>query len=306
MNRLPKVAQLRNLRAIITCGSIRAAAVATHQTQSAMTRSIQELELIVGAPVLVRRSSGVELTDIGRVLEPKMNLILNELERAIDDVKQIVNASNGTIVFGCSHLPAFGIMTEIITRFQERFPFTQLTIIEGQFSELVSSIRVGRLDFFIGMTSPGIALEGFDEEPLCESKFYVFARKDHALIKSQSLIELRNSKWFIPGTGASMFSSLEDVLFPYGRGPQCSVLYGDSVTVAQQLILREQYFSIGPKAIIESSYIRGKLAILKLSEELPAGKFSIIRRADTPTAEVTQWLIEEVRREFIKFSHRND
>ncbi|WP_449543958.1 LysR substrate-binding domain-containing protein [Lelliottia nimipressuralis] len=306
MNRLPKVTQLRNLRAIITSGSIRSAAIATHQTQSAMTRSIQELEQIVGAPVLVRRSSGVELTDIGRILEPKMNLILNELERAIDDVKQIVNASNGTIVFGCSHLPAFGVMTEVIKKFQERFPFTQITIIEGQFSELVSSIRVGRLDFYIGMTSPGIALEGFDEEPLCESRFYVFARKDHALIKSQSLIELRNSKWYIPGSGASMFSSLENIIFPYGRGPQCSVLYGDSVTVAQQLILKEHYFSIGPKEIINSSWIKGKLAILKLSEDLPAGRFSIIRRADTPIAEVTQWLIDEVRREFIKFSHRND
>ena len=44
MRHLPKINQLKNLRAIIQHGSIRSAAEANHQTQSAMTRSIQELE----------------------------------------------------------------------------------------------------------------------------------------------------------------------------------------------------------------------------------------------------------------------
>lgn len=302
MKKLPKIGQLNNLRSIIICGSIRAAAMKTHQTQSAMTRSIQELEQIIGAKLLQRSVNGVELTKIGHLFEPKMHLILNELERAMEEVKQAINSSHGSIVIGCSHLPAFGIMTEVIKQFQERYPFTKLSIIEGQFTELLPSIKSGRLDFYIGMVSPGVAMEGFQEEILGKADFYVFARKDHPLIRSSSLMELRDAKWFLPGSETGFFGSLENTLFPNGKGRQCCILYGDSVTVAQQLILDEDYLSIGPREIINSTFIKGRLSTFNLNEKLPSGCYSIIRRIESANSEVAQWLINEIRREFVKFS----
>lgn len=97
MNSLPKINQLKNLRVVIFTGSIRSAAKVTDQTPSAITRSIQELESIVGGALLKRGAHGIQLTEIGKFFEPCMNKVLSELERGMEDLTQLVSESQGAI-----------------------------------------------------------------------------------------------------------------------------------------------------------------------------------------------------------------
>lgn len=299
MNNLPKINQLKNLRTVIFTGSIRAAAIATNQTPSAVTRSMQELESIVGAPLLKRGTHGVQLTEMGKFFEPCMNKVLNELERGMNDLSQFISDSQGAIRFGCSHLPAYGIMPGIIKNFQNRYPQTKLTVIEGQFSELVQSIRSGKLSFFVGMIMPDISLDEFHVEYLSSEQFHVFSSKNHSLVNSHSLEDLRNEKWYLPGAGVDMFTSLEKIIFPYGVGPEHSILYGDSVAIAEQLIINEGYISIGPKEILMNEYIGDKLSIINVSETLPIGHYAIIMRMKMKQPPITKWFIDEVRHKFL-------
>ncbi|MGH1595819.1 LysR substrate-binding domain-containing protein [Yersinia proxima] len=303
MKNLPKTSQLKNLRAVIFTGSIRAAAKATNQTPSSVNRSIQGLENIVGGDLLKRGTNGIQLTEMGKFFEPCMNKVLNELERSLDDLSQFINESQGAIRFGCSHLPAYGVMPGIIKNFQKRYPQSKLTVVEGQFSELVQSIREGKLSFFIGITTPDISLNEFHVEYLTDTQFYVFSSKDHPLINSSSLEALKNEKWYLPGAGADMFRSLEKIIFPYGVGTEHSVLYGDSIAIAEQLILNEGYISIGPKEILENQYIGKKLSIINVSEKLPVGRYAIIMRLKMKQAPITKWLIDEVRHRFLSGEH---
>ncbi|MFQ6293123.1 LysR family transcriptional regulator [Yersinia enterocolitica] len=299
MNNLPKINQLKNLRTVILTGSIRAAAIVTNQTSSAVTRSIQELESIIGAPLLIRGTNGIQLTEMGEFFEPYMHKVLNELERGMGDLSQFISESQAEIRLGCSHLPAYGVMPGIIKDFQERYPQSRLTVIEGQFSELVQSLRSGRLSFFVGITAPDISIEHFHVEYLSSAQFYVFSSKDHPLVNSGSLEDLRNAKWYLPGaTGIQLFNSLEETIFPYGVGSEHSVLYGDSVAIAEQLILNEDYISIGPKAILDNKYIQGKLSVIDVCEPLPIGRYAIIMRAKMKQPPMTKWLIDEVRHKF--------
>lgn len=142
MKELPKLNQLIKLRAIINHGGIRSAANALGQTQPAMTRSINELERILGTRLLIKEDSGVILTKTGKAFEARMNTILNELERAIDEIKQIEQISHGEVVLGCSHFPAFDVIPELINDFKRRHKDARITVIEGQFSELVSALRL--------------------------------------------------------------------------------------------------------------------------------------------------------------------
>lgn len=300
MGNLPKINQLKNLRAIIQHGSIRAASQATHQTQSAMTRSIQELEKIVGVALLDRSARGVLLTDMGRLFEPRMSMVLNELERAVDELQQKESASHGVVMFGCSHLPAFSIMPGVIKRFQLRHSQAKLTVIEGQLSELLTSLRLGRLDFFIGIITPDIALHEFCDEPLSIVRFGVIAQKEHPLVKSTSLKELRNAKWYLPTASAGFFSLIEGIIFPYGKGAECSVLFGDSTTIAEQLILTEGYLSIGPQSMLDIPYLKGKLSLINVTESLPSGSYSLIYRQQQTLTPIARMLMADIRHEFIK------
>jgi LysR family transcriptional regulator of abg operon len=298
MYNLPKTNQLKNLRAVIYSGSIRAAAIATNQTPSAISRSLQELEAIVGSPLLKRGMHGVQLTAIGEIFEPCMNRVLDELERGVEDVGQFINVSQVAIRFGCSHLPAYGILPGIIKRFQDKYPEVKLSVIEGQFSAMADLVRTGKMSFFVGMTMPDISLDEFYVEYLTNAPFYIFCCKGHPLLNSQSLNELKNNKWYLPGGGVQIFAALERNLFPYGKGPDCSILYGDSIAIAQQLILNEGYLSLGPKEIMENEYLGGKLSIINVMEDLPVGRYAIIQRMQLKRPPITKWLTDEIRHLF--------
>ncbi|WP_301213185.1 LysR substrate-binding domain-containing protein [Yersinia sp. 22-579] len=305
MKNFPKINQLKNLRSVIHAGSISSAASATHQTQSSVTRSIQELENTLRVPLLKRGVNGIQLTEFGEFFKPYMDKVLNELERALDDLDEMIYESQGTIKFGCSHLPAYRIMPAVIKKFQQKYPQAELTVIEGQFSELAPLIRSGRLNFYVGITMPDIALDEFHVEHLNESKFYVFSRKNHPLVNSHSLAELKNEKWYLPGGGVNIFNSIEDIIFPYGRGLSSSVLYGDSVSIGEQLILDDDYISIGPKEMLNSFYIKDKLSIIDIKEELPIGCYTIIHGMKRTPLPMTKWFLDEIRYNFMLIKEDN-
>lgn len=292
---LPKINQLRNLKAVIQYGGIRAAAQALHQTQPALTRSIQELEKTLGVSLLVRGVKGAVLTEMGRIFEPRMNMVINELERAIDELRQIERSSQGSVTLGCSHLPAFGIVAPVIKKFQERYTTAQFTIIEGQLSELLSSLRLGRMDFFIGVVSSDISLHEFNDEHLAVAEFCVIGRKGHPLTNSTSLKDLRGAKWYLPTASAGYYSNMEASIFPYGKEPTCSVIFGDSATIAEQLVLREDYLFVGPRAMLSVPHLQDIVSIIPIKEKLPDGTYSLIYRQQQTLTPLAKHLMDEMR-----------
>ncbi|MDA5498587.1 LysR substrate-binding domain-containing protein [Yersinia aleksiciae] len=299
MKELPKINQLKNLRAIIQYGSIRAASHSLHQTQPAMTRSIQELERILGVSLLVRGGHGAVLTDMGRVFEPRMNIVLNELERAIDELQQVEHSSKGSVTFGCSFFPACGIVPEVIKKFQEQYTSLRITVIEGQLSALLDSLRHGQLDFFIGVSTPDISLHEFYEEHLGIAEFSAIARKDHPLIHSTSLRELRGAKWYLPTASTGYYTDMEKQIFPYGREDTSSVIFGNSTTVAEQLILNEDYLFTAPKAMLKIPHLQQVVSIIPIREKLPDGNYSLIYPQQQTLTPMAKLLSDDIRRAYL-------
>lgn len=143
MKNLPKPNQLKVFQSIIEHGSFRAAAKALHQTQPALTQSMNELEKMLGTPLLMRGPRGVVLTEAGKLFEPRVQLVLKELERAVNEAKQLSATSQGTIELGSSSLPFFTMLPAAIQRFNKRFPQVNINLTEGQISELLPALRGG-------------------------------------------------------------------------------------------------------------------------------------------------------------------
>ena len=74
------LAYLRAFRLVAQTGSATRAASALYRAQSAVTRSLQELETAVGETLFERRSSGMLPTPAGRVVIERCERIFAELE----------------------------------------------------------------------------------------------------------------------------------------------------------------------------------------------------------------------------------
>ena len=294
MKELPKINQLKDFQAIIRYGSINTASQALFKTHPALTRSIQELERILGVALLSRGPNGMTLTEMGRIFEPRADAMINDMERAVDELHQLSRQSQGNVVFGCSHLPAFSILPSLINKFQEENPTAKITIIEGQLCELMTSLRLGRLDFFIGIASPEMSLNEFIVTSSVNTEFCIIARKDHPLSNSRSLSELQGAKWFFPSARTGYYKNLEQFIFPKGRTEKDIVIFGDSMSIGEQLIISEDYLFIAPKAILGISYIKELISTIPIKETLPDASYILLYKSEKVVTPLAKQLIDKI------------
>ncbi|WP_024914038.1 LysR substrate-binding domain-containing protein [Chania multitudinisentens] len=297
MSRLPTTTHLRMFRAITQHGSIRAAAKALNQTQPNINRYLRELEAILGVKLMFGSTQGIALTDFGRCFEPRVASVLRELELALAEIQQVSNLQQGSVSFGCSHLKVFKFISNAVSTVQKVYPQANLSLYEGQQSEVLPLLQAGKLDFFIGITSKAISLSDLVEEPLFSCSFGVIARQGHPLAHATSMAELRAAKWYLPIADAGYYNELESLLFPVGVKMQHSILKGDSITVAEHLILKADYLSISPMMIKYIDSMKDLFCFIPLKEKLPVGHYSLIYRQQSSLTPLVQFLIKEIHKE---------
>lgn len=295
MKTLPKPNQLKIFQSIIEHGSFRAAAKALYQTQPALTQSMNELERMLGISLMVRGPRGVVLTEAGRLFEPRVQLILKELERAVNEAKQLSSSSQGSIGLGSSSLPFFTMLPSAIQRFQKRFPQVSINLTEGNLSDLLPELRQGKLDFVIGTTLPEtIATSEFIEEPFFSTPFCVLARKGHPLAQSTSLNQLKNAKWYLPTTKIGYYNQLDPLLFPDGYRTDQTVVRGDTVIMALQMLLNNDFLTVGAKEILQVPYLSQQLCMIPIDQPLPDAYFSFIYSRHSPLTLVARIMIDKL------------
>jgi LysR family transcriptional regulator of gallate degradation len=113
------IRHLRAFLAVADCGSVSKASVRLFRAQSAVTRSIHELERGLGVDLFERRAQGMLLTEFGRALLRRAKAAHAELERARRDLavgvglkRKLGNAPLFSLFVTELRLQAFDSLTE--------------------------------------------------------------------------------------------------------------------------------------------------------------------------------------------------
>lgn len=122
---------LRHLRyfvAIVRNGSFRAAAEELNISQPPLTRQMQQLEEIVGTPLLIRRASGIQPTAAGVSLATEAANILALVERACTNAGLIGEGQLGRLDVGVFGSAVLDIVPRIVLDFRSRFPNVEVVL----------------------------------------------------------------------------------------------------------------------------------------------------------------------------------
>ncbi|CAI0744355.1 TPA: LysR substrate-binding domain-containing protein [Serratia fonticola] len=296
MRYLPKLQQLQTFQSVLLHGSIRTAAKALGQSQPGVTRSLQELEQILGISLMTRGSTGVVLTDIGRLFNSRIELILNELDRALDEIEHHIHSVSGPVTIGLSLLPILTIFPGAIKRFKTKHPTSCVTNVEGQISELLPGLRNGKLDFIICAHAPLEYLGGLIQEPLIDTQYFIYARKGHLLAHCTSLVELQDADWFLPVTKIGYYNQLEQILFKSDNDKNKSIMRGTG-SAALQMVMNADYLTIATSQMIRNNFLKQELCIIQVKEMLPAAKFCLVYSSERPLTLAAKNLMHEFRLE---------
>ena len=95
ITRRMKLHDLRILMAVAQAGSMNKAAVFLNMTQSAVSRSIAELERTVGVRLLDRTARGVEPTEYGRAMLECGVAVFDDLRQGVKNIEFLADPTAG-------------------------------------------------------------------------------------------------------------------------------------------------------------------------------------------------------------------
>lgn len=299
---LPKLHQLKVFQEVIHYGSIRAAARAMNQSQPALTRNIRELEQILGTALMTRGTRGIELTESGRMFAVRMQLIMEELQRATDEIKQLNQQTQGNLSIGFSSLIALSVFPQAAEQFKKYHPQTTLRIKEAQLSALLPALWEGRLDFAIGTISSEVPLSDFIEEPLFKARFGIICRKGHPLENCTSLAQLRDAKWFFPETDMGYYKQIGFIFDAlHGERKQRPVL-SDSLICGWNMILNSDYLTVIALDMAGALGLKSQLSIIPIKESFPLATYSLVYSRKTPLTLTARKMIDILRWDCQKYN----
>jgi DNA-binding transcriptional LysR family regulator len=140
---------LRAFRAIAEHGSFTRAAAALDVTASALSQTLRQLETQLGARLLHRTTRRVGLTEAGHELLQRIAPALNELDAAMDALRQHGDRPAGLLRLTVPDVVATALLDPLLGEFMARWPDVRLDIhVDNGFSDLIAEgfdagIRLG-------------------------------------------------------------------------------------------------------------------------------------------------------------------
>jgi DNA-binding transcriptional LysR family regulator len=120
-----------------------------HISQPAISQSIKKLEEQLGGVLFLRSNKGMELTEEGKMFYDYVKGALELISSAENEFTSFKDLSKGTIRIGCSTTLTKLILLDKIEEFHLDFPNIDINVSNDLTSNLISNLKLGKLDFVI-------------------------------------------------------------------------------------------------------------------------------------------------------------
>ncbi|MFT7689226.1 MAG: LysR family transcriptional regulator of abg operon [Candidatus Azotimanducaceae bacterium] len=196
------IRQLKHFDALIRMGSFVRAAEDQHLSQSALTKSIKNLENNIGAILFDRTTHSVATTEAADQLIPFAQDVLSALVSLQEEASKIKGLHSGEIRAGSGPFPLQGLMTGTLTAFANNYPEIKINIQTGQANDLLDHLQRRKLDLVVCDQSKfesGSRASEIEILPLPPEPIVVVHDKFHPIAKEKvGLNEFRQYPWAAP------------------------------------------------------------------------------------------------------------
>lgn len=173
--------QFRYFLAVSETGSVASAARMINIAQSALTRSILELESTLGMAVFERTPKGMELTQAGHRFQASARKVISAVAEAGMVDRGRPEALTGTLTIGVTSLVAGYYLAELFARFQRSHPSVRVTVVEDTPQFLEHLLVNGEVDLAIMVSNALGDPQALVVETLTSSPSRVWMASSHAL-----------------------------------------------------------------------------------------------------------------------------
>lgn len=149
-------------------------------SQSGLSSSIRALERELQAPLFVRTTRRVTLTEAGRALFVEAERILAQVRSAHDAVAAVQGVLRGTLSLGTEQCIAGVHCATLLAAFRRRHPDVEIRLRQAGSEALAEEVAAGRLDLAFAVRTRADS-EHLRSVPLASEPMTVLCHPDHPL-----------------------------------------------------------------------------------------------------------------------------
>lgn len=268
--------------------SFKRAATKLCLTQPAISKTVKELEAIIGATLMDRSRAGIELTSQGEVFLHFAQMSLASLQQGLAGVEHEGKALKETLNVGALPSVAAWLMPVVASEFSTLAPNAMLRIVDGPHSYLAERLRLGELDLVIGRMAGPDSMQGISFTQLYSEEVVLVVRPGHPLIDNPDVTHIVDWPVIYPPEGSAIRPLVERVMIANGVGDipnrieTVSVPFGRTHTISTDAV----WFISG--GVVANDIRDGQLMKLPIDMSLTQGPVGLMTRPSAPLSAIGQ------------------
>ena len=252
--------------------------------QPALSRQVRALEVELRQPLFERNGRGVTLTEAGKRLLDHSRGLLQQVERALQDLETHRGAPAGRLVIGLPPSVGRTLTGPLVRAYREQFPNASLSIVEGLSTYVLEWLAIGRVD--CGLVYNAVPSAEVDLVPVLEEKLYLVSargttRGAKLVGVPIALAEVAEHPLVIPSRPHAMRMLLESELAHLGCKARVA-LEIESVPAMLDLVQHDGFHAVLSLNAIESSGNADALQVRPITQPRLAATLWIATSAQRP------------------------
>ncbi|SRR5216683_4151314 len=292
-----KLNDLHVLMAVVQSGSMGMAAAQLHTSQSAISRSIADLEHALGVSLLDRGPKGVEPTKYGRALLDCGVAVFDDLRQGVKNIDFLADPATGEIRIGGNEAIIAGLLPTVFSQLRRRYPgiaihVDQLASLEQQYAQL----RERNVDLILARIAQQI-----DEDVVAETLFhertYVVAGLKNPWTRRRKInfAELAGEPWALPPHDTMVESIFSEAFRANGlKYPSRGVAFG-AIHLHTALVANGPFLAMWPASVLRFGVNRRLVKVLPVDLPVPPWPVGVMTLKNRTVSPVVQLFIECAR-----------
>lgn len=298
---LDKRIKLRHIVTFLEVARLRSvvqAAAALNVSQPAASKTIQELEGLLGLPLFDRSKRRLALTSFGEVFLRYAGVAVSALRQGVQAAVHAGASEPVSVTIGASPTAAAQLLPTAISHFTRQGYGFRPRVVDGPNAYLMSQMRLGEIDLVIGRMAEPDAMIGFSFDHLYSERLSMVVRVGHPLLGLAPLELGALSKFqiLIPPPDAFIRPIVDRFFVANAIGPFDNIVETVSSSFGRRYTRSSNAIWVMSEGVLADDIKDGVLAQLPVDMTDTVGPVGLTRWTARPLSVAAELFIQSVHR----------
>lgn len=263
-----KLRHLRTVLAIADSGSVTAAAQWLFVSQAAVSKTVAEVELLLGAELFQRSGRAIVPTEAGQRFIRTSRRVAAEMEVLDEEISLLASGGTGLLRVGLQLVSGHDLLVKTIGRLKQHYPETVIQLKDGILPELLQDLRHGSLDLVLGRMVPALVAPDLLGVPVAVSEPYIVVTSvNHPILSVPDLrwADLSAQAWCLPLRETPLRRHFDAFMAQQLLPQPLKSTETNSITMLLMLLQAMPLVAVAARSLAHEWAARGQVSLTRLT-----------------------------------------